>query len=325
MTVPSPRTFNRVLDDGSVVAYTLRSLREESEIVAWSVFCAAAFSYKPQPPPPEYFANHYWNDPDREISWIRVAESEDEGIVASVRVFRRWVSNGSGGYWTAGGIGEVCTSPDHRRRGLSKALLEDALEIMAGLQVSLLHAAPAFRPFYASMGYAPLTSEWTVARISDWKSWTTERCDKIDWDCSLYEEEQRHVCGSIRRSVDYWESWIGPKALPSCYALKEGARGMLHVAPDKKKDGQFVLSEYAGLGEDSSRLFRAMVTAFFEEHSLPSSFDLKLPTVVFQSIQDSFEDPRPDNDDGWMYRSMNGGTSMLEVEKPHLIWPGDSF
>ena len=119
-----PREYSLTLDDGSEVTYTLRGLTE-AEVKPWAAFCASIFAYKANPPPPEYFERHYFNDPVHKASFIRVAftKEEEPKIVASCRVFERCIADGQGGTILAGGIGEVCTNNDHRRRGLSKELL----------------------------------------------------------------------------------------------------------------------------------------------------------------------------------------------------------
>ena len=226
LLTPSSSNHTVVLPDGTSAIYLLRSLRESSsmasandndgsddhaeqqqkqhchnqdDIANWTKFCASVFSYKPDPPPPSYFARHFYNDPRRDASLVRVlvhhdgdGENEDcDGeIASSVRIFRRTLSipGHNNNYMEAGGVGEVCTSIDHRRRGLSSILLEDAIQIMKSLSpsssisyssstkakermsCSLLHASPDFRPVYSKMGgYVSVKSEWSVVPIR-WKS-----------------------------------------------------------------------------------------------------------------------------------------------------------
>jgi predicted acetyltransferase len=69
----------------------------------------------------------------------------------------------------AGGIGEVCTDAEHRKRGLSKMLLQNVISIMKErqLQISLLHAAAVFFPVYQKAGgYAGSTSHWSVVQVT---------------------------------------------------------------------------------------------------------------------------------------------------------------
>jgi predicted GNAT family N-acyltransferase len=169
--------------------YTLRGLTDESEVIPWSVFCASVFAEKPNPPTPEYFQRHYFNDPQRRIDFVRVAvyhsddDDEPDQIVASCRIFCRELSTGrssssirtlsssSSTTIPAAGIGEVCTLASHRQRGLSKALLQDCLSIMRAaaaeqFQVSLLHSASQFVSVYESVGYTCVPTKWMVIPIS---------------------------------------------------------------------------------------------------------------------------------------------------------------
>ncbi len=171
----------------------------DSDILNWTKFCASVFSYKPDPPSPSYFARHFYNDPRGDASLVRVlvvtTTAADAGggekdvanggeIASSIRIFRRTLSiphhrSDSGSscsmkYMEAGGIGEVCTSIRHRRRGLSSILLQDAIAIMKSpspsggerMSCSLLHASPDFRPVYSKVGgYRSVTSYWSVVPV----------------------------------------------------------------------------------------------------------------------------------------------------------------
>ncbi len=223
--MPSPSNRSVFLPDGTSAIYQLRSLRATShsnsiattvtagvnddnqeqqqqllqqaatdDIANWTEFCASAFSYKPDPPPPSYFARHFYNDPRRDASLVRVLvhrhhhdehETDCGEIASSVRIFRRTLSIPGHNHMEAGGIGEVCTSVKHRRRGLSSILLKDAIQIMKSLSgssssssssssveeeqvisCSLLHASPDFRPVYSKVGgYVSVKSEWSVVPV----------------------------------------------------------------------------------------------------------------------------------------------------------------
>mmetsp|Transcript_17180 Transcript_17180/g.35955 ORF Transcript_17180/g.35955 Transcript_17180/m.35955 type:complete len:418 (-) Transcript_17180:241-1494(-) len=172
--------------DGSTHHYRLRGLNENDEDIAkWTKFCASVFSYKPNPPSPSYFARHFYNDPRHDANLVRVltyrpdnnaSSQEEDSIVSSVRIFQRTISMGPRHPpIETGGIGEVCTSPDHQRRGLSKVLLQDALKIIrdsssrVGLEAmscSSLHASPTFQPVYSKVGgYKSVVSQWSLVPI----------------------------------------------------------------------------------------------------------------------------------------------------------------
>ncbi len=173
------------------LGYALHTLTE-SDIPRWTEFCASCFSYKPNPPPASYFARHFFNDPLRDASLVRVilhsdtvsgldgrnkneinGEDSEMKMVASTRVFTRLISSGrgSGPALNAGGIGEVCTAVSHRKKGLAKALLQSSIHAMmthqnVKFQCSLLHASPALTEVYKrSANYQCVTSYWSVVHI----------------------------------------------------------------------------------------------------------------------------------------------------------------
>lgn len=259
-----------VLPDGTSAIYHLRSLRASSsianssniheaklqdDIANWTKFCSSAFSYKPDPPPPSYFARHLHNDPRGDASLVRVlvvyqCRNDDAGgddvddtfdeIASSVRIFRRTLSipgrNNYHGeipthYMEAGGIGEVCTAIEHRRRGLSSILLKDAIQIMNSLSssseesgqqmaCSLLHASPDFRPVYSKVGgYKSVRSEWSVVPVR-WKSLEEDGRDctsivrhaKFPNDArqlqTLHMEYSEKRLITIVRSEEYWNKYV---------------------------------------------------------------------------------------------------------------------
>ena len=216
----------------SVVEYEIRGLRDE-EVPGWARFCASVFAYKAHPPSPSYFERHFYNDPRKDASLIRVAFHGDR-MVSSCRIFRRTVACASvSDQSEAGGIGEVCTDPDHRRRGLSKLLLHDAIKIMKslGMRVSMLHAAPAFFPVYQRGGkYENVVSRWSDIRVPIGRDGTTATAtatatattlmdsftlrpaefprDTERLQCLHQEFSEKRFFGCIIRSAQYWNDYI---------------------------------------------------------------------------------------------------------------------
>jgi predicted GNAT family N-acyltransferase len=223
------------------ISYTLRGLRED-EIGIWTEFCASVFAYKVNPPLASYFARHYYHDPDRVASWIRVAiDNQSQTIVASCRIFRRCISLGSResntttpkdttiatAFVHAGGIGEVCTDNRHRRRGLSRELLQDTIRIMeldGTIRIAFLHAAPDFFPVYEKMHFQCVSSGWCQVQMNrdilksvSQASYNTTRFHvrKVDWDTDTLQLAKVHhqyselrFCGCIIRSKSYWDEYI---------------------------------------------------------------------------------------------------------------------
>lgn len=180
-------------------------------------------------------------------------------IVSSVRIFRRTLSVGPNSTASststsdvimpnieAGGIGEVCTSPNHQRRGLSKLLLKDAINIMSslakedGMSCSLLHASPDFRPVYSKVGgYESVRSEWSVAPIkiqhlANQKSPTYDdiadnndgcyvRQAKFPEDASqlqqLHMEYSEKQFITIVRNLEYWKEYVSAELGDTCWVL----------------------------------------------------------------------------------------------------------
>jgi predicted GNAT family N-acyltransferase len=166
----------------------------------------------------------------------------------------------SSSYIIAGGIGEVCTDMNHRSRGLSKRLLYDCINIMEHhgttnqnnnffFQVSILHAAPSFFPFYRSCGYynwIQTIYSWLELNLSQLmllndkrkrmthpsKECTTTtktrtiRLAQFPQDTNqLYKihqqySEQRFI-GCIIRRIDYWNTYIAQELDGVCYVLVE--------------------------------------------------------------------------------------------------------
>ena len=89
----------------------------------------------------QYFSNHWHNDPWRDPEGIRIAV-DDGTIVSTVRVFiRKMFLHGEP--VTVGGIGEVSTRPEYRRRGLATQLLKDSIQFMVSRDIvmSSLHGS----------------------------------------------------------------------------------------------------------------------------------------------------------------------------------------
>lgn len=301
-------------DDGSTTTYHyhLRSLRQnknshssgceknDGDIQRWTKFCASVFAYKPSPPPPEYFSRHFYNDPRCDASLVRVlifcpnyagrnANRSDVGedemmngeIVSSVRIFLRKLSTGSsssGAAIEAGGIGEVCTSPNHQRRGLSKILLKDAINIMStmnesgGMSCSLLHANPEFRPVYNKVGaYESVPSKWSLVPM-ELKKLTISTTDKSNkWmtrqaifpqDASqlqaLHAEYSEKRLITIMRSTEYWKNYVSAELGNSLWVLEDNTSIVAWLSIRERGD-RYQLREF---GVDRNITSITNITAF---------------------------------------------------------------
>ena len=339
-TSSSRRALSITLDDGSIVEYTMRGLREE-EIGAWASFCASVFSYKAHPPPPSYFERHYRNDPHAESDLVRVILWNDEVIASSCRIFRKRVSLGNGKTVPAGGIGEVCTAVDHQRRGLSKCLLRNAIDIMKlrHMEISFLHAAPEFFPVYERVGgYTSTKSKWSVATLkldqlnaataandSSLSIYTTRLAEfpkdtkRLQLLHQAYSEQQ--LAGCIVRSEDYWNTYLAQELHGTLFVLENSTTGVNVVMAWmslRQRGDRYQMREF-GCDPDHcpvdlacSLLVRTCLDGM-DAPSMPTTttIDLHLPTFMLRSLGGTdckyVDAVVEDNDLGWMYVSLQDG------------------
>jgi hypothetical protein len=349
--------YNVTLEDGSEVCYIIRGLDEE-ELRPWAEFCASVFAYKANPPSGTYFERHYINDPYREnASLIRVALFDGE-IVASCRLFLRTLSSGEGeggNDLSAGGIGEVCTANKHRRRGLSKVLLNNVIAIMKErkLQVSLLHAAPSVFPVYEKAGgYSCSQSCWSAVQVdveSLLTGVTNDIPDTIVRQAKFPEDtgslskmhqiySERRFAGCIVRSEDYWNHYLSRELGDSLMILAQGDDKLLAWLSLRQRGDRMQLREF-GLDESkitTSKALSVLLSAAIKQSSTKENFALVLPTYVFETAT---KDPdevsylqlhtsTSEDDHGWMYKILDDKVDFQSINgsgQPHLIWPADSF
>lgn len=345
------RNFVVPLEEGDLASYELRGLREE-EVPDWTEFCAHVFRYKANAPNAAYFAHHYFNDPDRDAALIRVA-LHDDSIVASCRVFFRKVSLGNGKSVAAGGIGEVCTADDHRRRGLSAQLLQDAVACMQalGITLSLLHSAPVFFPVYEKSGFVCTTSNWSKVTIDCQLLDSKEELkgalvrharfpDDTEQLAAIHQtySEPRFV-GCIVRSKEYWDLFISQELHGTLWVLENrDDRQILGWISIRFRGDRYQLREFGCKNVESvPAVFRQLLKNWLMEEvnrAAVESVKLHMPTAVYmevRSAQDSSDyltDVQSDNDLGWMYKQLVGDALSLTeyaTRRPHLIWPADSF
>jgi GNAT superfamily N-acetyltransferase len=357
MSVEARRdNYQTTLEDGTLAEYEIRGLNED-EISGWAQFCASIFSYKANPPPHSYFEGHYHNDPERFPQLIRVAISGNT-IVASCRLFLRTLS----GNVPAGGIGEVCTAPEHRRRGLSKVLLQNVLDIMKErkLSVSLLHAAPVFFPVYEAVGYTRSTSQWSILTISQEQlEEFTVNAEKtsgtsslrirdasfpMDTDqlCSIHQRfSEDRFAGCIVRSTNYWNNYLRVELQGSLLVLEQShviiAWLSLRLRGDRVQVREFGFDETSSSsgGVPVGVAFSMLLAQAIKSVNIVSDeWKLILPTFLLETCHKdnlpfvAWESVCREDDLGWMYKILDNRITLQSINgstRPHLIWPADSF
>jgi predicted acetyltransferase len=143
---------------GVTLNYVIRSLRENE---LEDMLELTSLSYRSDA---GTFRRIYENDPFYSFDLTRVAEL-DGSLVSYMRAAPRTIWIGPAEV-KMGGIAEVCTHPDHRKRGIASRLLEDIVILMKdrGYPVSMLYGNPAF---YGKIGWArcSIVHEMEVSRM----------------------------------------------------------------------------------------------------------------------------------------------------------------
>ncbi len=101
----------------------------------------------------QYFAAMYRNDPWAEPEQSRIVRLDGK-IVSHLRLYDRWQRVGPVPV-RVGGVGDVCTLPEYRKRGYCRALLEDALQYWEEREYDLSMIVSGVG-VYAACGWAPL-------------------------------------------------------------------------------------------------------------------------------------------------------------------------
>lgn len=176
-----------------------------SELDTWTKLCGNVFGGGST-----YFYNHFINDPEADCGGIFVALDGGK-LVSSVRVFTRRIFIG-GDETGMGGIGEVCTLPEYRGKGINTHLLEMAVVYMRRnrLETSLL--------FTGSNHHYARTGWFTVPRrrvTIDIKAKPADGYDFIDTfslpvssAVRFYNENAVRYNGPVVRSEEYYRRWI---------------------------------------------------------------------------------------------------------------------
>ena len=240
-----------------------RALRG-SELEAWFDHAATVFST-----PRAHFVNHWFNDPWKDLEGIRVAV--DGGRIAStVRVFMRRIYLG-GVRVAAGGIGEVSTLPEYRRRGLATRLLRDAVGFMRerGIAVSSLFGDQGI---YRAEGWerVPLYYAWRqmgakVDRAFRIRPANLAEGPELEELSALYDAYARRFNGTlVRDHPGYWRDWFPTESPRVWVAEAQGAvKAYLSLSANGKKEGlevkEFAAGDEVFADDGGKRAFEALI------------------------------------------------------------------
>lgn len=238
-----------------------RSLQSE-EIDAWFDHVASVFTIGRQ-----YFMNHWYNDPWQDLEGIRVAV-DDGKIVSTVRVFVRQMYL-HGELVPAGGIGEVSTLPQYRRRGLATRLLQDAIRFMEarGIVISALQGS---QRIYSVEGWERIPRYFARVMMAA-KAGGAFHIRPADFDSAkereqlarLYDAYSRRFNGVfVRDHPDYWRDWVRTESPNTWVAEQDGViEGYISIS---NGDGRLQVREFAVTSElfardRGERVFNALV------------------------------------------------------------------
>ena len=294
----------------------------------------------------QYFSNHWHNDPWRDPEGIRVAV--DNGtIVSTVRVFvRKMFLHGEP--ITVGGIGEVSTRPEYRRRGLATQLLKDSIEFMESrdIAVSSLHGSQRIYSiegwkrvprYYARQPIAAQKQvEWEVRSINFDDEAEVKRI------ATLYDGYARKFNGTfVRDDMAYWTAWVRTES-PNAWVAERDGNIEGYVSVTRREDEltvkEFVASEAAFTQKRGAQLFESMLS------NVIAQMDAESLEVVYPApIADGFNAPKIDEHGSTMYHiiqptalpnSYDSIPSLLHnqpeslaqgIRSHHIFWYTDGF
>ena len=252
-----------------------------------------------------YFSNHWHNDPWQDPEGIRVAI--DKGtIVSTVRVFiRKMFLHGEP--ITVGGIGEVSTRPQYRRRGIATQLLKDSIKFMDDndIAMSSLHGS---QQIYSIEGWEKVPRYYARQSLSAEKQleWEVRPANfdneaEVKRIAELYDQYARKFNGTfVRDEIGYWTKWVRTESSNAWVAERNGSiEGYISVV---QREDELTVKEFIALNalfaEDRGKgLFESMISGIIAQMDV-ESFEVVYPAP----IADGFNVPKIEEHGSTMYR-----------------------
>ena len=267
----------------------------------------------------QYFSNHWHNDPWRDAEGIRVAL--DKGtIVSTVRVFIRKIFL-HGEPITVGGIGEVSTHPEYRRRGIATQLLKDSIQFMEDrdIAVSLLFGS---QKIYSIEGWEKVSryyarQSFSADKQSAWEVRPANFDDEVEVKrlSDLYDRYARKFNGTVvRDDIAYWTQWVRTES-PNAYVAERGGNIEGYVSVTEREDGlsvkEFITSEGAFARDRGKQLLEGMLS------NIMAQMDVESLEVVYPApIADGFNAPAIEEQGSAMYRIIQPGVLSEKMASP---------
>ena len=265
----------------------------------------------------QYFSNHWHNDPWQDAEGIRVAV--DNGtIVSTVRVFiRKMFLHGEP--ITVGGIGEVSTRPEYRRRGIATQLLKDAIRFMedSGIAISSLQGSQRIYSiegwekvprYYARQFFtAENQSEWTI-RPANFNNKT-----EVKRIAELYDQYARKFNGTfVRDEITYWTKWVQTESSNAWVAEHNGSiEGYISLVQreDELTVKEFIALEALFTTDRCKQIFESMISNIIAQTDKYS-----LEVVYPAPIADGFNAPKIEEYGSTMYRIVQPAVLSEKME-----------
>ena len=313
-----------------------RALHPE-ELETWFDHVGYVFST-----PRQYFVNHWEGDPWKDFEGIRVAVDNGK-IVSTLRVFIRTMFL-HGEPVPVGGIGEVSTLPEYRRRGLATQLLKEAIRFMEEREIviSSLHGS---QRIYSVEGWESVPRHQAIQHFSQRESteWTIRPVElrsqsELAQIATLYDSYSRKFNGAfVRDDLAYWTDWVQTESPDAWVAEKSGTlEGYIAVA-GKLSVEEFAVSDTQFAQDSGKRLFEAMLGHIIAQKNAET-----LEVKYAAPIADGFNAPKVQAYGGTMYRIINPdnmprGDSLPAllhgqpehlaqgIPSHHIFWPTDGF
>lgn len=299
----------------------------------------------------EYFSNHWHNDPWKDFEGIRVA-LHDGKIVSTVRVFIRKM-HFQGEQITVGGIGEVSTRTEYRKRGIATQLLKDSIQFMEDreIAISMLHGG---QRIYAVEGWESIPRFFAKKTVQGNKTqqWhirpaNFNETEEVEQLATLYNTYTRKFNGTfVRDNIAYWTKWVQTESPHAWVAERDGIiEGYVSV---RKRDKELGVKEF-GISEEL--ISQGEETSFFESllsHVIAKMNEVSLEVLYPAPIADGFNAPKVETSGSTMYRVIypdafphhlqqelkddlpdllhsQSGVLAQDIKSHHIFWQTDGF
>ena len=252
-----------------------------------------------------YFSNHWHNDPWQDAEGIRVAV--DNGtIISTVRVFiRKMFLHGEP--ITVGGIGEVSTRPEYRRRGIATQLLKDAITFMEDRDIAISSLQGSQR-IYSIEGWEKVPRYYarqlfTAKNQSEWvirpANFNNEA--EVKRIAELYDRYARKFNGTfVRDETTYWTKWVQTESSNAWVAEHNGSiEGYISLAQREEEltVKEFIALEALFTTDRCKQIFESMISNIIAQTN-KESFEVVYPAP----IADGFNTPKIEEHGSTMYR-----------------------